>query len=138
VARFVAQVPLRWTDQDSYRHVNNAKAVTLLEEARIQLFFDEATAAGVAGFVSGLLVAALNVDYKRQIPYRSHSLRVTMGVDEVRAASFRISYEVHDGPGEDDAIAIIAWTRMATFDIDSQRPRRLTESEREFVGKWAA
>ena len=34
MARYVAQVPLRWTDQDSYRHLNHARAVTLLEEAR--------------------------------------------------------------------------------------------------------
>ena len=39
---FVARVPLRWTDQDSYRHLNNASVVTLLEEARIGLFFDAA------------------------------------------------------------------------------------------------
>jgi acyl-CoA thioester hydrolase len=138
VARFVAQVPLRWTDQDSYRHLNHAKAVTLLEEARIQLVFDEAAAAGAPGFVSGLLVAGLNVDYRRQIPYRSGTLRVTMEVDEVRAASFRICYEMHDGPGEDDQVAIAAWTRMATFDLGAQRPRRLTDDEREFLGKWAA
>ena len=48
--RFVAQVPVRWTDQDAYRHVNNAKAVTLLEEARVALIFDEAAAPhGVRG-----------------------------------------------------------------------------------------
>ena len=138
MARFVAQVPLRWTDQDSYRHVNHAKAVTLLEEARIGLFFDAAAAAGVTGFAAGLLVAGLNVQYKRQIPYRPHPLRVTMWVDEVRAASFRISYEMHDGPKEADAVAITACTQMATFDLAVQRPRRLTAEERAFLGEWAA
>jgi acyl-CoA thioester hydrolase len=138
VPRFVAQVPLRWTDQDSYRHVNHANAVTLLEEARIQLFFDHASAEGVTGFVGGLLVAGLNVEYRRQIPYRSRLLRVTMAVDEVRAASFRIGYELHDGPEEDDVVAITAWTRMATFDLTEQRPRRVTAEEKEFLGRWAA
>ena len=138
MVRFVAQVPLRWTDQDSYRHVNHAKAVTLLEEARIQLFFDEASAQGGPGFVGGLLVAGLKVEYRRQIPYRSAGLRVTMAVDELRAASFRICYEMHDGAGEHDPVAIGAWTRMATFDLDAQRPRRLTDGEREFLTRWAA
>jgi acyl-CoA thioester hydrolase len=138
VAPFVAQVPLRWTDQDSYRHVNHANAVTLLEEARIQLVFDAASAEGAPGFVSGLLVTGLHVDYKRQIPYRSRLLRVTMEVDQLRAASFRICYEMHDGPAEDDAIAVLAWTQMATFDIEAQRPRRLAAEEREFLGRWTA
>lgn len=99
MAHFVAQVPLRWIDQDSYRHLNHARAVTLLEEARIALFFDRATADGVGGFSDGLLAAGLGLDYRRQVAYRSHTLRVAMTVDEVRAASFVIHYALHDGPG---------------------------------------
>lgn len=136
MARYVALVPLRWTDQDSYRHLNHAKAVTVLEEARIGLFFDEAAAVGISGFVRGLLVVGLHVEYKRQIPYRSDPLRIEMWTDQVRAASFRIGYRVHDGPGAQDPVAITAQTTMATFDLDAQRPRRLTADERAFLGKW--
>jgi acyl-CoA thioester hydrolase len=138
VPRFVAQVPVRWTDQDAYRHVNNAKAVTLLEEARVALIFDAAAAEGVPGFAAGLLVVGLHVDYRRQIPYRSDGVRVTMAIEEVRAASFRITYEMHDGPDEGDAVAVLAWTRMATYDLDAGRPRRLTDEERAFLGRWTA
>ena len=46
VAPFVTHVPLRWTDQDAYRHLNHAKAVTVLEEARIDLLFDRAARDG--------------------------------------------------------------------------------------------
>lgn len=136
MARFVTQVPLRWTDQDSYRHINHARAVTLLEEARIALFFDAAADAGIPGFAGGLLVAGLNVEYRRQIPYRSHALRVAMWVDDMRAASFRISYAMHEGPDEADPVAVTASTRMALFDLGTQRPRRVTAPEREFLGCW--
>ena len=40
-----------------------------------------------------------------------------MSVDELRAASFRIRYALHDGPGDDDPVAIDAWTRMAIYDL---------------------
>lgn len=136
MARFVVQVPLRWTDQDSYRHINHARAVTLLEEARIGLLFDRAAAAGVPGFSAGLLVAGLNVDYRRQLPYRPQPLRVVVWVDEVRAASFRICYEMHDGPDPQDPVAVVAWTRMGMVDLEAARPRRLTAAEREFLGRW--
>ena len=136
MARFVAQVRVRWTDQDVYRHVNHAVAVTLLEEARVALVFDAAAAAGADGFAAGLLVVGLHVDYRRQIPYRSAPLRVAMWVDEVRAASFRISYQMHDGPDASDAVAVRAWTRMAPFDLAAQRPRRLTPVERQFLAQW--
>lgn len=138
MAPFIAQVAVRWTDQDVFRHVNHAVAVTLLEEARIQLVFDEAGAEGVSGFAAGLLVTGLSVDYKRQISYRSRRLRVAMTVDDLRAATFRIRYLMHDGPEEGDAVAVTAETRLAAFDLDAQRPRRLTLEEREFLGKWAA
>jgi acyl-CoA thioester hydrolase len=137
VSCFVTQVPLRWTDQDAYRHLNHARAVTVLEEARIDLFFDRAAEDGVRGFAAGLLVAELNVAYRRQVPYRATPLRVAMMVDERRAASFRIRYALHDGPNGDDPVAIEAWTRMAIYDLVAGRPRRLDPSERAFLARWA-
>jgi acyl-CoA thioester hydrolase len=137
VARFVTQVPLRWTDQDSYRHVNHARAVTVLEEARIDLFFDQAAEDGLRGFADGLLVAELNVAYRQQVAYRAAPVRIAMTVDEMRAASFRIRYALHDGPGDDDPVAIEAWTRMAIYDLAAGRPRRLEPPERAFLARWA-
>jgi acyl-CoA thioester hydrolase len=136
VARFVAHVPLRWTDQDSYRHINHASTVTLLEQARIALLFDAASAEGLTTFSAGLLVAGLGVEYKRQVSYGPQPLRVTMGIQELRAASFRISYEMHDGPEADDAVAATAWTRMAMVDMTTDRPRRLTAGEQDFLKRW--
>jgi acyl-CoA thioester hydrolase len=138
VAPFVAQVPMRWTDQDVYRHLNNARAVTLLEEARVAMVFDAADAAGVTGFRDGLLVVGLHVDYRRQIPYQDRGLRVTMQIDELRAASFRITYAMHDGPDATDPVAVTAWTRMATYDLGAGHPRRLAPPEREYLGRWGA
>lgn len=137
MARFVTQVPLRWTDQDAYRHLNHARAVTLLEEARIDLFFDRAAAEDQPGFSTGLLVAELHVAYRRQVSYRPHPLCVAMWVDEVRAASFRVGYALHDGPGQDTPVALEAWTRMALYDLDMGRPRRLLPGERAFLARWA-
>ncbi|MGH8967810.1 MAG: acyl-CoA thioesterase, partial [Actinomycetes bacterium] len=39
---YVTKVLPRWSDMDVYGHVNHARTVTLLEEARIQLLFAEA------------------------------------------------------------------------------------------------
>lgn len=137
MSRFVTQVPLRWTDQDAYRHVNHARIVTLLEEARVELAFTAAGAEGLGGFSTGLLVAGLEVSYRRQISYRPEPLRVTMDVRDVRAASFTLGYEMHDGPGESDPVAVQALTRMALYDLAADRVRRLSAEERAFLGRWA-
>ncbi|MEJ8279269.1 acyl-CoA thioesterase [Pseudonocardia spirodelae] len=130
---FVAEVPLRWTDQDAYRHVNHARIVTLIEEARVALAFTAAGREGLAGFSSGLLVAGLHVEYRRQLPWRPEPLRCTITVRELRAASFVLDYALHDGPGADDPVAVTAWTRMALYDLEGGRVRRLTADERDFL-----
>lgn len=137
MVHFVTRVPLRWTDQDAYRHLNHARAVTLLEEARIDLLFGHAEAAGLDGFGTGLLVVELAVAYRRQVSYRPEPLRVEMTIDEVRAAAFRIRYCLHAGPEPTDPVAITATTRMAIYDPDAGRPRRLDADERAFLARWA-
>ncbi|GAA1874684.1 thioesterase family protein [Pseudonocardia ailaonensis] len=133
---FVAHVPMRWTDQDAYRHLNHAMAVTLLEEARVAMVFTAAAEADVRSFAGGLLVAGLSVEYRGQVRYRPEPLRVAMEVRGVRAASFMIDYAMHSGPDESDTIAVAAQTRMAVFDLESQRPRRLTVDERTWLQRW--
>ena len=39
VVRYVYDCTLRWSDLDAYGHVNNARFLTLFEEARVDLFF---------------------------------------------------------------------------------------------------
>ena len=136
MARFVTEVPLRWTDQDAYRHLNHAHAVTLLEEARIAFFFTAAAADGLNGFVNGLLVAGLRMDYRRQVSYRAEPLRVALWIENVRAASFHIGYALHDGPHAADPVAVDACTRMAIYDLVAGRPRRLDAAERAFLERW--
>lgn len=133
MAAFVTTVPLRWTDQDAYRHVNHARIVTLIEEARVALAFTAAGAEGLSGFASGLLVAGLHVEYRRQLPWRADPLRVETTVRDLRAASFTLDYVLHDGPGTDDPVAVTAWTAMALYDLEERRVRRLTDAERDFL-----
>ncbi|MFC4948911.1 acyl-CoA thioesterase [Pseudonocardia sp. GCM10023141] len=132
MSRYVTQVPLRWSDQDANRHVNNARVVTLLEEARVGLLYEART----TDKIGGLFVAGLNVDYRRQLPYRPEPLHATLWVAELRAASYKIHYELHVGPKEDDPVAVEAWTKMAMFDFDTQRPRRFTPDELAFLRTW--
>lgn len=136
MSRFHVAVPLRWADLDAYRHVNHARTVTLLEEARVELVFHRAAERNAGAWSDGLLVASLHVDYKRQITYGGQSVRVSMWVEEVRAASFLLRYELRTGPEPDDPVAALAGTRMVPYDLAAQRPRRLTEAERAFLAEW--
>jgi acyl-CoA thioester hydrolase len=135
--RFDVRIPLRWADMDAYQHVNHARTVTLLEEARVALVFRRAGEDGAGGWSDGLFVAALQVDYKRQIAYEGQSVLVSMWVGQVQAASFMLHYEVRTGSSAEDPVAVIARTQMVPFDLSANRPRRLALAEREFLARWA-
>lgn len=132
MSRHVVGVPLRWSDQDAFGHVNHARTVTLIEDARVAMLFDSAGC-----FTDGLLVAQLHVDYRRPIPYRPEPVRVQLWVDAVRAASFVVHYILHCGPSADDPVAALARTQMVPYDLGAGRPRRMTTGERAYLARLA-
>lgn len=130
---FVSEVALRWSDMDAFGHVNHARTVTLLEEARAGLLFNEAGRQGLVGMAEGMVVARVVVDYHAPLVYRSGSVQVRMSVRDLRAASFLIDYTATAG---DVASVATAETLMVPYDLVSGRPRRLTDAEREFLAEW--
>jgi acyl-CoA thioester hydrolase len=140
VATYEVDVPLRWSDQDPYRHVNHATVVTLLEDARTALLFDAAVREGVAAFEAGLLVAKVQVAYRRPIHWDRRGVRARMWCAQVRAASFTVGYELllPAGGTEWDTAkpAVVADTQLVPYDLAAERPRRLTAEERSFLDRY--
>ncbi|MFC4000258.1 acyl-CoA thioesterase [Prauserella oleivorans] len=134
MSEYVTMVRPRWSDMDVFGHVNHANMVTLLEEARIPLLFDEATAEGLGEFAKGIVVVRLAVDYKAPVVVNGTDIRVGITLSELRAASFTLAYRVHNGQSEQDPVAVTARTTLAPYDLGAARPRRLTDAEREFLG----
>ncbi|MBE7187612.1 thioesterase family protein [Jatrophihabitans endophyticus] len=128
MARFVHEVHMRWSDMDAYRHVNNTAYLAYLEQGRVAMFFDR-----FESFSSGTVIARHEISYLRPVVYHPTPLRLEMWVEDVRAASFEVHYEVFDG----DAVAARAMTKCVTMDFDANRPRRLEPSEREALRGYA-
>ncbi|AQS69551.1 thioesterase family protein [Streptomyces pactum] len=125
--RHIYRCPLRWADMDAYGHVNNVVFLRYLEEARIDFLFRPEK-----DFKQGSVVARHEIDYKRQLVHRHHPVDVELWVTEIRAASFTLTYEVKDG----DEVYVRASTVIVPFDFETQRPRRITAEEREFLQEY--
>ncbi|MET9156632.1 thioesterase family protein [Streptomyces parvulus] len=125
--RHIYRCPLRWADMDAYGHVNNVVFLRYLEEARIDFLFRPEK-----DFQQGSVVARHEIDYKRQLVHRHHPVDIELWVTEIRAASFTITYEVKDG----DMVYVRASTVIVPFDFQTQRPRRITAEEREFLREY--
>ena len=126
--RHIYRCPLRWADMDAYGHVNNVVFLRYLEEARIDFLFRPEK-----DFKQGSVVARHEIDYKRQLVHRHAPVDIELWVTQVRAASFTITYEVKDP----DQVYVRASTVIVPFDFEAQRPRRITEEEREFLQGYA-
>jgi acyl-CoA thioester hydrolase len=121
-------VQLRWSDPDSLGHVNHARALSLLEDARLAMA-DEAP-----GDV-GLILARLEVDYLRQLYYRTgERLCVRSVVARLGAKSFTVRQELI----QDDEVAIRADVVMVLFDFATDTSRAMTDQERRFWTRYQA
>ncbi|MEV4756069.1 thioesterase family protein [Micromonospora sp. NPDC049559] len=140
--RYTYHCTLRWSDLDAFGHVNNARFLTLYEEARVALMFTAARARGLTSFAEGVVIARHEVDYLRPVDYAlggdggdaAPTVRIEMWVEELRASRFTLGYELFDA----GALASRARSVLVPFDLRRQAPRRLTEQEREFLRPYAA
>jgi acyl-CoA thioester hydrolase len=115
---------VRFSDVDVYGHVNNVKYFEYYQEARLSFMSwlgcdDEPTLP--------LVVARLDVDYKRPILFRSDPYLVESWVTNVGTSSFGLAAEIRDG----EQVLSRAEAVMVTVDPATQRSRPLSGRERE-------
>ncbi|MCV2490912.1 acyl-CoA thioesterase [Geodermatophilus sp. YIM 151500] len=130
--RHTVHVPMRWSDMDAYQHINNVAFLGYFEMARVHLFFEQPTHDERTGLRRGLVVAAHEIRYRRPVVYDAQPLEIQIWVSDVRAASFTCHYEAFDH----GRLAVTGSTVLATFDFATDRPRRLTAGEKEFLARW--
>ncbi len=137
MSAFSTDVAVRWSDMDVFGHVNTARVVTLLEEARTGLLFGEGARGGAGSLADGVVVVELVVRYRQPLVYSAAPVRVRLWVSELRASSFSLNYTVTAADGTAaDGDAVTARTQLAAYDMAAQRPRRLTTGEREFLAAF--
>ncbi len=119
---------------DAFGHVNNARYLTLFEEARTELVARAALDSGLSGLMTGVVVVRHEIDYLRPIDYQPDPVRIDTWIEEVRNVSFRVGYEMFDHDGGE--IVARARTLLAPYDLDVGRPRRLTDVEKGFLAAW--
>ncbi|BCJ31404.1 acyl-CoA thioesterase [Actinocatenispora sera] len=131
MARYSYDCPVRWSDLDAFGHVNNARFLTLYEEARAALMFLAARAEGITTLEAGTVVARHEVDYLRPVDF-GEPVRIELWLSDIRNASFRVSYELFDA----GRLASRATSVLVPYDLAAGRPRRLSGTEREFLSCW--
>jgi acyl-CoA thioester hydrolase len=126
---FEVTLQLRWSDQDLLGHVNNARIVTLMEEARVR--WSRRQLAEHESFGGGLVVASLTVDYLRQLDYRP-DMTVLVGVVRIGNRSFTVRHMGY----QDGELAFDGKTVMVPLAEDRTSSRELTDAERDALREY--
>ena len=143
--RLHVPTPLRWSDLDAYGHVNNARMLSLLEEARIQAFWvdehgtaEHAVGASTAvidatpGSTTITLIARQEVEYLAPIPYQRQPVDIELWIGHMGGASLEVCYEVFSPAGVEPRVRYTrASTTIVLVDAATNRPRRMNDAERD-------
>ena len=109
MTRLHVPVPVRWSDLDAYEHVNNARMLTLLEEARIAAFWsDPAGGAPTAVLETGPGAPSITLVAGQRI---REPLDVELWIGRLGGASLEVCYEIYTPPGVEPRTL---YTRAAT------------------------
>jgi acyl-CoA thioester hydrolase len=137
VARHIYDCPLRWADMDSLGHVNNVVYVDYLQEARVDMLRVHAPVKGGEELAEGVVVVRHEVEYLQPLVFRSEPVRVESWVTQIRAATFTLAYEILDElPDGKRQVYLRASTVLTPYVFSQERPRRVTDREREVLGRF--
>jgi acyl-CoA thioester hydrolase len=126
---------------DMLQHVNNVTYVDYLQEARIDMFMSHAEFSGGEDLAEGVVVVRHELEFLAPLTFRSRPVLVDSWITQIRAASFTMAYEVYDDvPSEEGDAGRTVYLRassvLAPFVFANERPRRISEVEREVLGRY--
>ncbi|MEU6172756.1 thioesterase family protein [Streptantibioticus parmotrematis] len=131
--RFIYPCPLRWADADLYGHINNVVFHRYMEEARTRMFKNVTEGAEGDQRRHAFVVARSSIEHRSPLHYRDDPVNVSVGVSEVTAATFELSYQI----GDADHLYAEATTKIVAYNLHTGRPRRLSDSELAFLASYS-
>ncbi len=140
--RHFTYVPLRWSDIDSFGHVNNTVYLRYLQEARVDMLYVHAPSQGAEELAQGMVVRRHEISYRAPIRYvrngeRPEPVRVETWVTAIRAASFDLGYEILDVAADGDRrVYAVASSTLVPYDFEAGRPRRLAAHARDVLSTY--
>ena len=127
---------MRWADLDLLGHVNNVVYVDYLQEARVDMLRTHGPAAHTGELAEGVVVVRHEVSYLAPLNFGFEPVTIESWVTEIRAATFTIAYELfHERDGVRHVYAR-AKTVLTPYVFATERPRRLTDAERETLAAF--
>ena len=113
---------VRWDDIDAFGHVNNAKYLTYIQEARF-----------LWSPIIEMVVARAEVDFIEAIYEGGRFYDINLWVESIGNSSFTMAYEV---VGDNGVVHARVRTVQVVVNMETKKSRPLKDSEREFLNSY--
>jgi acyl-CoA thioester hydrolase len=113
---------IRWDDIDALGHVNNAKYLTYIQEARF-----------LWSPIIEMVVARAEVDFVEAIYEGGRFYDINLWVESIGNSSFTMAYEV---VGDNGVVHAKVKTVQVVVNMETMKSRPLKDSEREFLNQY--
>jgi acyl-CoA thioester hydrolase len=124
---------VRWDDIDAFGHLNNAKYLTLAQEARFQWSFVQAKARNEAPSIIEMVVGRAEADFIAPIYDGGRTYDVVLWVESIGNSSFVLQYEVL---GDNGVVHARVKTVQVAVSLETKKSRPLTDPERAFLTQY--
>jgi acyl-CoA thioester hydrolase len=124
---------IRWDDIDAFGHVNNAKYLTYIQEARFQWSFYQYASKSETPTLVEMVVARAEVDYIAPIYEGGRFYDINLWVESIGNSSFTMGYEV---VGDNGLVHAKVKTVQVAVSMETKKSRPLTDKEREFLNEY--
>lgn len=127
---YVAHPQIRWSDQDILGHVNNARIVTLVEQARIDWLNTMRERDAIS---RPKLVARVELNYRAPVMH-GPELTIELGIGHVGRTSFTITNRgIQNGELMFDGLNV-----LVVLDRETGKPGPISEADREFLSGFGS
>jgi acyl-CoA thioester hydrolase len=127
---FTYQVLVRWSDIDSYDHVNNVRYFDYLQEARIVFLGQVMETTGDFFAEYPCVLVSQTIDYLRPILLRHPPYDVDVWIASVGTSSYTLGSRIVDRSGESDDVYAKAESVIVAVDGTTHAKRALGDAER--------
>ena len=127
--RYNAKAHVRWDDVDAFGHVNNAKYLTYVQEARVEMLWRSRTDIGLEPILPDMVVAHAEVDFLLAIYEGAIDIDCIIWIGKIGGASFEMFYELKSPAGLHARLKTV----QVAVDVATKKSRRLSDAEREYL-----
>lgn len=131
--RFICPVQVRYGDLDSQWHVNNARFLSYLEQARMAYLIQLDLFDGKSFFDIGIIVADIHIRYIAPILI-SHDVQVATRISRLGTKSMVFEYEIQDK--NSGQLLAKAESVMVAYNYHQQQTRPIPPAWRERISAF--